>query len=474
MIRRRTKIIATIGPACSHPDVLRALLQAGTDVLRINFSHAHTSIEKTLDTARELAKKLQRPLAIMADLQGPKIRIGRFVNGHVNLEVGQSFQLRCEEKTTLGNQEGVDVTYPTLCYELQEGDHLLLDDGLIELKVKTISPPSIDCQVIEGGLLGDNKGLNRKGGGLAAGALTEKDKRDMATAVAASVDYLCLSFIKKADDIRHARVLLQQLGAEKLPIIAKIERTEALTSLTDIIFAADGVMVARGDLGVEVGAAEVPPIQKRIISKAKQLNKIVITATQMMESMITHPKPTRAEVSDVANAILDGTDAVLLSAETARGNYPVKVIEMVDKVCLSTEKHGRFLYQQDEDHCHFRQVDQAIAMGTMYIANHFPIKAIIALTESGATALWMSRQYSMVPIFAISDNEKTVRRLSLVSNVFPLFFDYCKNKKPNQAVINYLKKARILHPSGSGYVLLTRGQMIGKEGGTNSMEIIPI
>ncbi|AHE65755.1 pyruvate kinase [Legionella oakridgensis] len=472
MQRRRTKIVATIGPASHAPEILRAMLLAGVDVLRINFSHATKEFAQTIKLARTLAAELHRPLAIMADLQGPKIRIGRFKNNTIILVEKQTFTLSCASDAKLGDETGVSVAYPNLCNELTVNDHLLLDDGLIELMVTAIRAPYIDCIVIEGGVLSNNKGINRKGGGLAAGALTDKDKEDMAAAIAAKVDYITLSFVKDANDIRTARQILTNLGASQIPIIAKIERTEALGCLTDIILEADAVMVARGDLGVEIGAAEVPAIQKRIIEQTRQLNKIVITATQMMESMITHPQPTRAEVSDVANAILDGTDAVMLSAETASGQYPVKVIQMVDKICLSAEKHAAFFYQTESDSCRYPRADQAIAMATMHVANHFPIKAIVALTESGATAIWMSRHYSTVPIYAISDNEDTVRKLSLVNNVFPLFYDYREiaSKNINQQIITYLLKKNLVEENT--FLLLTRGNVIGKPGGTNCMEII--
>ncbi|RUR02789.1 pyruvate kinase [Legionella septentrionalis] len=469
---RRTKIVATIGPASQEPATLRAMLLAGVDVLRINFSHATKEVVNIIKETRALAAQLQRPLAIMADLQGPKIRIGRFINNSVTLTTGQMFTLRCQPDDKLGDACGVSVDYPQLCHELQAGDRLLLDDGLIELLVTAIHPPVIECEVIEAGILSNNKGINRKGGGLAARTLTAKDKKDMATAISAGVDYITLSFVKDANDIMAARKLLADLGANDLPVIAKIERTEALANLTDIILAADAVMVARGDLGVEIGPAEVPAIQKQIIEQTRRLNRVVITATQMMESMITHPQPTRAEVSDVANAILDGTDAVMLSAETASGLFPVKVIQMVDKICLSAEKHAAFFYHNDVEQCSYQRADQAIAMAAMQVANHFPIKAILALTESGATAIWMSRLHSTVPIYAITANETTVRRLSLANNVFPVFLDYrsLAEEEINREAIRILLGKGLI--AKNTFLLLTRGSKIGEPGGTNNMEII--
>jgi pyruvate kinase len=341
------------------------------------------------------------------------------------------------------------------------------------LRVTAITPPQIECLVVEGGRLSNNKGINRKGGGLAARTLTHKDKQDLETAVGLDVDYITLSFVKDATDINHTRKLLAKYRTN-LPIIAKIERTEALTNLNAIIQASDGVMVARGDLGVEVGAAEVPALQKHIISQARFFNKVVITATQMMESMIQNPQPTRAEVSDVANAILDGTDAVMLSAETASGKYPVKVISMVDKICLSAEKHAALFYKNAIAFSDYEQSNQAIAMAAMHLANHFPIKAILALTESGATAIWMSRLQSTVPIFALTDKESTVRKLSVVNNVFPFYFDYrpLKIEDINQALLQFLSDKNMVTPDT--YVLITRGQLIGVAGGTNSLEIIKV
>jgi pyruvate kinase len=471
---RRTKIVATIGPSSNDPVTLRALLSAGVDVVRINFSHADSSAVELIAAVRKIAEELNHPLAVMADLQGPKIRIGRFKNKSITLVDGQSFILDCSASNALGDIQEVSVAYPNLAQELSVGDHLLLNDGVIELEVTQIIAAKIHCIVIEGGVLTDLKGINRKGGGLAARALTDKDIQDMRTAVEAEVDYISLSFVKDAADIRHARTLMNEFGAQKTPIIAKIERTEALEHLTDIIHEADAIMVARGDLGVEVGAAEVPAIQKHIIEQTRLLDKVVITATQMMESMINSPQPTRAEVSDVANAILDGTDAVMLSAETASGLFPVKVITMVNKICLSAEKHASFFYDADAETCHYQRADQAIAMATMHAANHFPIQAIIALTESGDTALWISRQHSTVPIFAVSANKRTIGRLSLVNNVFPIYMNYHEFKLDNlhQQIINELVDAQ--HLEKKGYVLLTRGRQIGTPGGTNCMEIVQI
>ncbi|CZG69784.1 pyruvate kinase [Legionella pneumophila] len=471
---RRTKIVATLGPASKEPEILRSMLAAGVNVVRINFSHADSSALQLIALVRKIADELNHPVAVMADLQGPKIRVGRFQNKSITLIDGQNFTLDCMAPDTLGDINGVSVAYPNLASELSIGDHLLINDGLIELEVIEISGSKIHCKVVEGGILTDLKGLNRKGGGLAARTLTEKDRNDLRTAIEAEVDYISLSFVKDAEDIRQARALMKDYGAKITPIIAKIERMEALDHLTDIIREADAIMVARGDLGVEVGAAEVPAIQKHIIEQTRLLDKVVITATQMMESMISNPQPTRAEVSDVANAILDGTDAVMLSAETASGLFPVKVITMVNKICLSAEKHASFFYHSDPETCHYQRADQAIAMATMHTANHFPIQAIITLTESGDTALWVSRHHSTVPIFAISANKRTIGRLSLVNNVFPIYIDFHQFNPEglNQQILHELIKSG--HLEKRGYVLLTRGTQIGMPGGTNCMEIIPV
>lgn len=470
---RQTKIVATLGPSSSDPVILRAMLTAGVDVVRINFSHADASALQLIALVRGIAEELNQPLAVMADLQGPKIRIGRFKNKSITLVEGQAFTLDCNAPELLGDTNEVSVAYPSLSRELTPGDHLLLNDGLVELEVKTIFNSKIHCSVVEGGILSDLKGLNRKGGGLAARTMTEKDKRDLRTAIDADVDYISLSFVKDAEDIRHTRALMTQFG-KKIPVIAKIERTEALQYLTEIIQEADAIMVARGDLGVEIGAAEVPAIQKHIIGEARRLDKVVITATQMMESMINNPQPTRAEVSDVANAILDGTDAVMLSAETASGQFPVKVLSMVNRICLSAEKHASFYYHTADETCHYHRADQAIAMATMHAANHFPIQAIITLTESGDTALWISRQQSTVPIIAVSANKRTIGRLCLAHNVFPVFMNYHQfaAETLNQQVLEELIKTG--HLEKKSFVLLTRGRVIGTAGGTNSMEIIRV
>lgn len=470
---RRTKIIATLGPSSCDNSVLRALLSAGVDVLRVNFSHAGQDIIQAVWQAQQIAQELQKPLAIMADLQGPKLRIGRFQNGQIHLKTDQIFVLSCEQDF-LGDEHRVSVAYPELIDDVRIGDELLLDDGLISLRVEAIEGLEIICKVLEGGILKDKKGLNRKGGGLSATAITEKDIRDLGTALGMGIDYLTLSFVRDARDILYAQTLLAERKAEHVAIIAKIERIEALNNLTEIVETCDAVMVARGDLGVEIGAAEVPAMQKRIIREARQKDKMVITATQMMESMIQAPQPTRAEVSDVANAILDGTDAVMLSAETATGKHPVKVIDMVNAICISAEKHTEFDYAGSHDTRHYHRIDQAIAMAAMHTANRFSVQAIVALTESGASAIWMSRHQSRVPIFAVTANPKTYRHLALANNVYPVllaFHEQPEDKAEDWVLEQMLEQGML---KKHGYILRTRGQHIGQTGGANNMEIIAL
>lgn len=471
---RQTKIVASIGPASSSPDTLRALLLAGVNVMRINFSHADASALPLMNTIRQIATELHLPLAIMADLQGPKIRIGCFRDQRILLQEGQGFTLNCQDAKMLGGSEEVYVNYPELIHEVHPGDQLLLNDGLISLQVVRIVNFKIHCVVLEGGELSDRKGLNKKGGGLSARTLTEKDKQDLQTAIAAQVDYISLSFVKDAQDIRQTRLLLAQNNSQQTAIIAKIERAEAIEHLQDIAQEADALMVARGDLGVEVGVENVPALQKQMIRMAKRFNKVVITATQMMESMIYNPQPTCAEVSDVANAILDGTDAVMLSAETASGHYPVKVVQMVHDICLSVEKNAQFNYRPEAEHCAMQRPDEAIAVACMHAANHFPVQAIVCLTESGDTAIWISRQHSLIPIIAVSGKQRTISRLSLVHNVQPVFFNYYELdvQTINQQVLKQLLQEKYIQPKG--FVLFTRGRTIGQAGGTNCLELLEV
>jgi pyruvate kinase len=410
---RRTKILATLGPATDKPGVLEGLFHAGVDVVRMNFSHG--SAQDHIDRAhavRELSRKTGRLVGILADLQGPKIRIARFKNGSVFLNEGQDFALDINLDENAGDHSQVGITYEPLALEVKPGSRLLLDDGRIVLDVINVENMRVNCTVIVGGVLSNNKGINLLGGGLSAAALTDKDKEDIKTIAEMGADYVAISFPRSADDLYEARRLLREAGCEA-GIVAKVERAEALEVIDAIILAADAVMVARGDLGVEIGDANLPAVQKHMIKRTRELNRVAITATQMMESMIDNPIPTRAEVFDVANAVYDGTDAIMLSAETASGKYPIKAVEAMDRICLEAEKQPSVRVSDHRVSIQFERVDEAIAMSSMYMANHTKITGIAALTESGATALWMSRISSGIPIFAFSSHQKTLGRVTL-------------------------------------------------------------
>ncbi|MGD8443874.1 MAG: pyruvate kinase, partial [Desulfobacterales bacterium] len=401
-MRRRTKIIATLGPAVDDDSAIENLIRAGIDLARINFAHGTLSDhQRRVKSVRDCAASLGRQIGILADLQGPKVRIAQFADGWVNLKPGAEFVLDASLPASAGTQDMVGINYKRLPKDVKSGDILLLDDGRVELEVARIEGERIICAVNSGGELSDNKGINRSGGGLSAGALAEKDCQDLKAAVAMQVDYIAISFVRSSADIREARWLLSE-AAGTAGIIAKIERSEAVKEIDDIVRASDGVMIARGDLGVEIGDAEVPAIQKSIIQKARFLDKPVITATQMMESMIQSPVPTRAEVSDVANAVVDGTDAVMLSGETAVGKHPEKVVTAVGRICLAAERRPSTRISKHRVDRRFKRVDEAISMSAMYAANHLDIKAIVALTESGSTPLWMSRIRTAIPIFGLS------------------------------------------------------------------------
>ena len=410
---RSTKIVATLGPACSKPDVLRRMLSAGVDVVRLNFSHGTVKDHVDLATlVRETARALGREVAIMADLQGPKIRIGKFADGKIELTPGARFVLDAECER--GDATRVGLDYRELVQDVGPGSMLLLDDGLIKLEVESVEGPRIMTRVILGGMLSNNKGINRMGGGLSAPALTTKDMDDVKTAAQLQADYLAVSFPKSKEDMYMARQLMRAAGGRAM-LIAKIERAEAIPALEEIIDASDGIMVARGDLAVEVGNAAVPGLQKRMLRAAREHNKLTITATQMMESMIHAPVPTRAEVSDVANAVLDGTDAVMLSAETATGRYPVETVETMAQICVEAEKSDPVQLDRDFMNRTFTRIDQSIAMATLFTAYHLKVKAIASLTDSGSTALWMSRHNCGCPIFALTPKVETQRRMALLA-----------------------------------------------------------
>jgi pyruvate kinase len=474
-MHRATKIVATIGPASTSPDILLQMLQAGLDVVRFNFSHGTADDHRQrAEIVREAARQVGREVAIMADLQGPKIRVGKFENNKTMLVAGNPFIL--DANCTLGNNERVGLDYKDLPRDLRAGDVLLLNDGLIVLDVTRVIGEEIHTTVKVGGELSNNKGINRQGGGLTAPALTEKDMEDIKTAMSLGADFVAVSFPKNATDMEMARQLANIAGAPygiKPKMIAKIERAEAIPALQGILDASDGIMVARGDLAVEVGNAAVPALQKRMIRMARESNKLVITATQMMESMIHAPVPTRAEVSDVANAVLDGTDAVMLSAETAAGKYPVTTIETMAAVCVEAEKSEESQLDRDFLDRTFTRIDQSIAMGALFTAFHLGAKAVVALTESGSTALWMSRHWTHVPIFALTPRVSSERTMSLYRNVTPLHVDTNMDRDTalNQALEVVVSKG---YAARGDMVVLTVGEPMGQAGGTNTLKIVRV
>nr|WP_320167074.1 pyruvate kinase [uncultured Methylophaga sp.] len=470
---RRTKIVATLGPATQSPQVLDAMIAAEMNVVRLNFSHGESDTHLALaELVRERARLQNKQVGILADLQGPKIRISRFKQGSVVLEEGAPFILDAQLGKEDGNEQQVGIDYKALPRDVKAKDTLLLDDGRIVLRVDTVDAHKIHTTVSFGGVLSNNKGINRLGGGLSAKALTDKDKQDIKTAASMQADYLAVSFPRSADDIHQARQLLRDAGGYGA-IVAKIERAEAVEAIDEIIAATDAIMVARGDLGVEMGDAALPPIQKRIIGLARKKNCLTITATQMMESMITNPIPTRAEVFDVANAVLDGTDAVMLSGETAVGKNPIKTIAAVDRVCLQAELEREIRVSRHRIDSHFERMDEAIAMAAMYTANHLDVKAIAALTDSGATTLWMSRISSGIPIFALTPHEKTARKVTLYRGVYPLEFDveHHDHARMNKEMIDELVRRGVV--AEGDIVIITKGDL-EIQGSTNAMKIVRV
>ena len=471
---RRTKIVATLGPATESDEALDSLIKAGVDVVRLNFSHG------TVEEHRARAEKIRRiglannrHLAILADLQGPKIRLEKFRNGSVDLAVGAAFCLDTACPDGEGDQQRVGVTYKKLPEDVEAGNALLLDDGRIVLGVDRVDGTRIECTVEVGGLLSDNKGINLKGGGLTAEVLTDKDRADIRTAALIDCDYLAVSFPRNADDMIQARKLLEAEGS-RAGLVAKIERAEALDNLDEIIKVSDALMIARGDLGVEIGDAKLPAIQKQIIRAARNSNCVVITATQMMESMRDNPIPTRAEVFDVANAVLDGTDAVMLSAETATGKYPSQTVRAMSDICWNAEQQSRAIKSRHRIDDVFERVDEAIAMASMYTANHLKVRAIATLTESGSTSLWMSRISSGIPIFALSRHESTCRKVNLYRGVFPVDFPtiHTNHAEANMEAVELMKKHGTI--ADGDLVIITKGDLMGTGGGTNAMKIVEV
>ena len=441
---RRTKIVATLGPATESDEALDSLIKAGVDVVRLNFSHGSAEAHVgRAEKVRAISKANQRHLAILADLQGPKIRIDRFSNGAIQLKNGDKFSLNADCGVNDGDQNQVGITYKILPTEVKPGNILVLDDGRVVLEVESTDSVCVNCKVLVGGELSDSKGINLKGGGLSANALTDKDKADIITAAKLDADYIAVSFPRTADDIHLARQLLRDAGGQG-GVVAKIERAEALDNLEAIIDASDAVMVARGDLGVEIGDAKLPAIQKHIIKTARNRNCVVITATQMMESMRDNPIPTRAEVFDVANAVLDGTDAVMLSAETATGDFPSETVLAMSDICFNAEQESRASKSKHRLNTTFSHVDEAIAMASMYTANHLGVRAIASLTETGSTALWMSRISSVIPIYALSRHESTNRKVNLYRGVFPVYFPtiHTNHAEANQEAVELMQKQK--------------------------------
>lgn len=474
---RRTKIVTTLGPATDRDDNLRRIIAAGANVVRLNFSHGSPEDHlKRATQAREIAKQLGVHVAILGDLQGPKIRVSTFKdNKKVQLKLGQAYILDAELAKGEGDENQVGIDYKQLPDDVSIGDILMLDDGRVQLRVERVEGRKVHTTVTVAGPLSNNKGINKQGGGLSAAALTEKDKADILTAAMIQVDYLAVSFPRSGADLDYARSLAQQAGSNAL-IVAKVERAEAVANdeaMDDVILASDVVMVARGDLGVEIGDAALVAVQKKLIARSRQLNKVVITATQMMESMISSPMPTRAEVMDVANAVLDGTDAVMLSAETAAGDFPEETVKAMANVCVGAESHPSVKVSKHRLDARFTSVEETIALSTMYAANHLEgVKAIIALTESGATPKLMSRISSSLPILGLSRHQTTLAKMALYRGVLPIYFDstiYPADELAQKA-LEALTKAGYLH-SGD-LVLMTKGDAMETIGGTNTCKVL--
>jgi len=467
---KRTKIVATLGPATDDSQEMDAIIRAGVDVVRVNFSHGSADEHRRrVNLVRQRAAALNRHVGVLGDLQGPKIRVERFAEGKVELVNGAAFALDGSLQRDAGDQDQVGITYKQLPQDVAPGDTLILDDGLIELCVESISGERIQCRVTTGGILSDGKGINRQGGGLTAPALTEKDIADISLAAELEVDFLAVSFPRCGADLEQARSLMRAAGGDA-DIVAKIERQEAVDALEEVIEASDVVMIARGDLGVEIGDARLPGVQKRIARLARQMDKVVITATQMMESMITSPMPTRAEVLDVANAVIDGTDAVMLSAETAVGKHPGKVVATMARICEGAEQQQDRLDFAPEEQ--FGRVDEAVAKASIFIAKHFDVKAIVALTESGATPRWMSRVLSDIPIYALTPHLRTCRKATICRGVIPVIFEMGQRSPEavNAAVVETLLARDALQPGE--LAIVSKGDLKNMSGGTNALKLI--
>ena len=471
---RRTKIIATLGPATDEPGVLEKLIAAGVDVFRLNYSHqTHNHHEKRMKKIRRLSLEYKHAVAVIADLQGPKIRIENFKSGKIQLKEGGNFKINTKLSSDSGDESQVGISYKQLANDLKLNDRLLIDDGKIVLSVLSIDNYIIDCEVITGGELTNSKGINLQGGGLSADALTNKDIEDMKHAAKIEVDFVAISFPRDAKDIKKARKMMKDCNCNA-QIIAKIERADALNHIEEIIKESDVIMIARGDLGVEVGDAALPPIQKSLIKKARDMDRAVITATQMMESMIENKIPTRAEVFDVANAVIDGTDAVMLSGETSIGHYPDEAVKSMSRICEEAEKQRSVRVSDHRINQRFETISEAIAMSSMYSANHIGAKAICSLTETGGTCLWMSRISSGIPIYAFTRHTATRRRVALYRGVYPMKFDITHTDplEANKQMIDQLIEQNIVEEND--FVIITKGDLRGKRGATNNMKIIQV
>ncbi|NTS76967.1 pyruvate kinase [Catenovulum sp. SM1970] len=473
---RRTKIVTTLGPATDRDDNLEGIIKAGANVVRMNFSHGcpEDHIGRA-ENVRAIAKRLGKYVGILGDLQGPKIRVSTFKDGPIFLEEGAPFVLDADMGKGEGTVDAVGLDYKDLVKDVVNGDTLLLDDGRVQLIVDRVEGNKIITKVSIGGKLSNNKGINKLGGGLSAPALTAKDKEDIKLAAKIGVDFLAVSFPQSGADLRQARQLAEEAGLNA-QIVAKVERAETVETdeaIDDIITNCDVVMVARGDLGVEIGDPALVSKQKKLISRSRQLNRTVITATQMMESMIDNPMPTRAEVMDVANAVLDGTDAVMLSGETAAGKYPIETVTSMAGVAVGAEAHPSILASKHRLSEEFDSVPETIALSAMYAANHMNgIKAIVSLTESGNTAKLMSRISSGITIFSLSRHESALNASALYRGVQPFYFDSTQSKtgELTKDILSALKADDKLEDGD--LVLLTSGDDMETVGATNTLRIV--
>ena len=476
MIDRQSKIIATLGPATDGYEATTRLLKAGVDVVRLNMSHSdHKLLRQRVNMVKKVAAEINRVVAILVDLQGPKIRVASFENDSVQLKKGDAFTL-VVGMTKPGNQTCVGVTYPKLTKDCKKGDIILLDDGRITMRVIAISGKQVQCKVINGGILSNRKGLNKKGGGISAASITTKDRQDIQAAAQIGADYVAVSFVRSADDIKLTRKLLTQAGGDA-GIIAKIETSEAVSSyaqLLAIVQASDGSMLARGDLGVEIGETQLIGMQKDLITMCRANDKISIIATQMMETMIESPTPTRAEVSDVANAVLDGSDAVMLSAETAAGKHPHLVVETMASICLGAASyHGGFSNRaaaENTDGLADDNINRKIARSAVQAANSISkVVALVSLTESGSSALHMSRMNTEIPIFGLSRHPKTLRKMALYRDVVPMYFNQ-PPKYVGVAVLKFMREQKLMRKGER--MVLTSGTQRLVSGGTNTMRVL--